>query len=109
MPLSLIVSVVFFLGSSFASLAFAGEAPVAHEPQLIDVDGTLLVQLGIFLLLVAVLTKLLWRPSLGVRSERVTGVEGYHRDAERMEAEAAQRLARAEAELGRARRESSAE
>jgi len=71
---------------------------------LIDVDGTVLVQLGLFLLLAFVLTKLLWKPYLRVRAERVSRVDGYRKDAARMEVDAAARLARAEAELGEARR-----
>jgi F-type H+-transporting ATPase subunit b len=95
--------------SSVTFMAAAGPAPQADGPQLIDVDGTLLVQLGLFLLLMFVLTRLLWRPYLRVRSERVTRVEGYRQEAQRMEADAAARLARAEAELGEARRIASGE
>jgi peptidoglycan/LPS O-acetylase OafA/YrhL len=45
-------------------------APTSHEPQLIDLDQTVFVQLGIFLLLALVLWRLLWRPYLRVREER---------------------------------------
>jgi F-type H+-transporting ATPase subunit b len=79
-------------------------APQAHEPQLIDVDGTVFVQLGLFLLLVVVLYRFLWKPYLRVRGERVTRVEGYREEAARLEAEAQARLARLEAELAEARR-----
>jgi F-type H+-transporting ATPase subunit b len=79
-------------------------APESHEPQLIDLDATVLVQLGIFLLLMVVLWKLLWGPFLRVRGERVTRVEGYREDAARMEADAQQRMTRAEASLAEARR-----
>jgi F-type H+-transporting ATPase subunit b len=79
-------------------------APQSHEPQLIDVDGTILVQLGIFLLLLFVLSRWLWRPYLRVRTERVARVEGYREEATRLEAEAQQRLARADAALAEARR-----
>ncbi len=80
-------------------------APVSHEPQLIDVDGTLYVQLGIFLLLALVLYQFLWKPYLRVRGERVTRVEGYRQDAVKMDADAAERLAKAEIALNAARRE----
>ena len=50
------------------------------------------------------LTRLLWRPYLRVRAERVTRVEGYREEAARLETEAAVRLARAEASLAEARR-----
>jgi F-type H+-transporting ATPase subunit b len=89
-----------------AQFLLLAAAPQSHEPQLIDLDQTVLVQLGIFLLLVLVLWRLLWRPYLRVRAERVTRVEGYRQDAARMEADAAERLGRAEAALAEARRHS---
>jgi F-type H+-transporting ATPase subunit b len=80
-------------------------APVSHEPQLIDLDSTVFVQLGIFLLLAIVLYQFLWKPYLRVRGERVTRVEGYRQDAVKMDADAAERLAKAEIALNAARRE----
>ena len=88
---------------SFLPLVLA-TAPQVHEPQLIDIDGTIFVQLGLFLLLVAVLHRFLWKPYLAVRGERVTRVDGYRQEAERLDAEADARMARAEAELAEARR-----
>jgi F-type H+-transporting ATPase subunit b len=79
-------------------------APQSHEPQLIDLDGTIFVQLGIFLLAVVVLYRFLWKPYLRVRDERVTRVEGYRQEAARIDADAEARLARLEAELAEARR-----
>jgi F-type H+-transporting ATPase subunit b len=79
-------------------------APESHEPQLIDIDHTVFVQLGLFLLLIFVLSRLLWKPYLRVRGERVARVEGYREEAARMEADAQQRLDRAEAALAEARR-----
>jgi F-type H+-transporting ATPase subunit b len=79
-------------------------APESHEPQLIDLDATAFVQLGVFLLLVLVLGRLLWRPYLRVREERVTRVDGYREQASTLEAEATERLARADAEIAEARR-----
>ena len=38
-------------------LADSAPAPEVHSPQLIDVDGTVFVQLGLFLLLAVVLTR----------------------------------------------------
>src|SRR5262245_27118483 len=97
------------LASASAFGAVSTRPQVTHEPQLLDVDGTVFVQLGIFLILMFVLHRLLWRPYLKVRSERVTRVEGYRHDAERMEADAAERLARAEAALAEVRRVGSGE
>ena len=79
-------------------------APQSHEPQLIDIDRTVFVQLGIFLVAFAVLWRFLWRPYLRVRTERVARVEGYREDAARLETDAQQRLARADAALTEARR-----
>jgi F-type H+-transporting ATPase subunit b len=79
-------------------------APEAHEPQLIDVDGTVLIQLGIFLLLLAILWQLLWKPYLRVRTERVARVEGYREEAAKLESDAQQRFQRADAALAEARR-----
>ena len=79
-------------------------APQAHEPQLIDVDGTLFLQLGIFLVVLFVLSQFLWKPYLRVRTERVARVEGYREEAARLEADAQQRLARADVQLAEARR-----
>lgn len=95
--------------SILTMLADSAVAPQAHGPQLIDVDGTMFVQLALFLLLALVLTKLLWNPYLRVRAERVTRVEGYKKDAVRMEADATTRLARAEAALAEARKLGSGE
>jgi len=79
-------------------------APQVHEPQLIDVDGTVFVQLGVFLVLALVLYRFLWKPYLRVRGERVSRIEGYREEAVRLQADADARLARLEAELAEARR-----
>ena len=60
------------MNSALAFLLTA--APEAHEPQLIDIDHTVFVQLGIFLVLFLVLSKFLWKPYLRVRTERVARV-----------------------------------
>ena len=79
-------------------------APEVHEPQLIDIDRTIFIQLGIFLLALYILNRFLWRPYLRVRTERVARVEGYREEAGRLETDAQQRLARADAALAEARR-----
>jgi len=87
------------------ALAEAGaSAPQAAEQQLLDVDGTVLVMLGLFLVVVFVLTQALWKPYLRVRDQRVSRVDGYREEAARLEREAATRLARVEAQLAEARR-----
>lgn len=89
---------------SSALLLLAAEAPQSPEPQLIDLDGTAIIQLVLFLLLMAILRQFLWKPYLKVRGERTTRVEGYREEAVRLEAEAAGRLAKAELALADARR-----
>jgi F-type H+-transporting ATPase subunit b len=96
------------LTSMFLTLAQA-TAPESKEQQLLDVDGTMFVQFGLFLLCMLILTRFLWRPYLKVRAERVSRVEGHKEEARRLEAEAAIRLNRVEAELAEARRAGSAE
>jgi F0F1-type ATP synthase membrane subunit b/b' len=94
--------------SMFLTLAQA-TAPEAKEMQLLDVDGTMFVQFGLFLVCMLILTRFLWRPYLKVRAERVGRVEGHKEDARRLEAEAAARLNKVEVELAEARRAGSAE
>jgi len=79
-------------------------APQSHEPQLIDIDGTLFVQFAIFLVALLILSRFLWKPYMRVRSERVARVEGYREEATRLDTDAQQRLARADAALAEARR-----
>ena len=82
----------------------AGAAPRSAEAQLLDLDGTVFVMLGIFLVLLVVLWLLLWKPYLRVRDERVARVEGAREKAVQLEAEAAARLSRIEGALAEARR-----
>jgi F-type H+-transporting ATPase subunit b len=92
-----------------ALLLLSTAAPESHEPQLIDLDGTAFIQLGLFLLLMLVLRQFLWKPYLKVLGERTTRVDGYKQEAVRLDAEAASRLAKAEAALAEARRVGSGE
>jgi F0F1-type ATP synthase membrane subunit b/b' len=96
--------------SIYLVLADAGaRAPAAHEQQLLDIDGTALLQFGLFLLAMYVLTQLLWKPYLRIRAERGARVEGFKDEAKRMDADAAARFTKVEAQLGDARRVGSAE
>jgi F0F1-type ATP synthase membrane subunit b/b' len=87
----------------------SARAPEAHEQQLLDIDGTVFVQFGLFLLTMYALTQLLWKPYLRIRGERSTRIEGYKDEAKRLDADAATRLAKVDAELAQARREGSLE
>jgi F-type H+-transporting ATPase subunit b len=86
-----------------------GTAPQAEESQLLDIDNTVFVMLGLFLLLAFILTQWLWKPYLRVREERVRRVEGARDEADRLDADAAARLARIETQLADARKASQAE
>jgi F-type H+-transporting ATPase subunit b len=100
------------MSSSSLYLALAdasAKAPLAPDQQLLDIDGTVFLNLGLFLLTMFVLTRLLWRPYLRVRELRGSRIEGYKEEARRLEAEAAARLTKVEAELAEARRAGSAE
>jgi F-type H+-transporting ATPase subunit b len=100
------------MSSSFflSALAESGvAAPLAPDQQLLDVDGTVFVMLGLFFLVLIALTRLLWKPYLRVKEERVSRVEGYREQASRLEHEAATRLTAIEAQLADARRAASAE
>jgi len=61
-------------------LAHAEEA----APPLIDVDGTTLVQLGLFIIMAAVLSRTLFRPYLKMRADRDRGIEGARKEASKM-------------------------
>jgi F-type H+-transporting ATPase subunit b len=94
---------------SSALLLLSAAAPETHEPQLIDLDGTVFIQLGLFLVVLLVLRQFLWKPYLKVLGERTTRVEGYKQEATRLDAEATARLAKAEAALAEARRQGASE
>jgi F-type H+-transporting ATPase subunit b len=84
-------------------------APRSAEAQLLDIDGTVFVMLGLFLVLLLILWQFLWKPYLRVRDERVARVEGAREKAAQLEADAAARLTRIETALTEARRNGSAE
>ena len=86
-----------------------GSVPQAGEQQLLDIDSTVFVMLGLFLLLAFILTRWLWKPYLRVRDERVRRVEGARDEAERLDTNSAGRLARIEAQLAEARKAGNSE
>jgi len=81
-----------------------GAAPRSEEAQLLDVDGTVFIMLGIFLVLLLILWQFLWKPYLRVRDERVARVEGARAKTAQLEADAATRLTHIETALAEARR-----
>lgn len=79
------------------TVAAAGEHP------LIDIDLTILIQFGLFVLMALVATRLLFRPYLKMREERSAGIDGAQREAKELSAEADARLSDYESKLAAAR------
>ena len=86
-----------------------GTAPRSAETQLLDVDGTVFVMLGIFLILLLILWQFLWKPYLRVRDERTSRVDGAREKAAQLEADTTARLSHIETALAEARRNGLAE
>jgi len=76
---------------------------LASGHPLIDIDGTVFVQFGLFLLLFFVANKYLFQPYLQLRERRKAGIEGARAEAERMTASADAKLADYEKQLASAR------
>jgi F-type H+-transporting ATPase subunit b len=76
---------------------------------LIDIDGTIFIQFGLFLVMLVVANKLLFQPYLRLRERRAEGIEGAKAEAERMTAEADAKLADYEKQLAAARTRASDE
>lgn len=70
---------------------------------LIDIDWTVLVQFGLFLVLYFFANKLLFQPYLALRERRKAGIEGARAQAEQMSASAEAKLADYEKKLSGAR------
>lgn len=75
----------------------------AAEHPLIDIDWTVLVQLGLFVILFIACNKLLFQPYLKLRERRRSGIEGAKAEAETMSAQADAKLASYEKQLTAAR------
>jgi F-type H+-transporting ATPase subunit b len=78
----------------------------AHEeqpPPLIDVDGTLFVQFGLFVIMLVVLSRVLFRPYLRMRDARHKSIEGAREEASAMQERARLTSGEYDAKLTRAR------
>jgi F-type H+-transporting ATPase subunit b len=73
------------------------------SPPLIDVDGTLFVQFGLFVIMLIVLSRFLFRPYLNMRDARHKGIEGAREEASAMQERARQTNADYDAKLTKAR------
>lgn len=77
----------------------------AHEAPLIDLDGTLFLQLGLFLLLLGFLWVVLYRPYLALIGDRDKAIRGRRLEAEEMEHRARALVREVEARLAAARQQ----
>ena len=78
------------------------EVATASQP-LIDIDGTILLQFALFVVMFFVANKLLFQPYLALRAKRIAGIDGARAEAERMSAEADGKLADYETKLAATR------
>jgi F-type H+-transporting ATPase subunit b len=76
-----------------------------HEIPLVDFDNTVFVQLGIFLLLLIVLTRFVFKPYLALRAERSLKIEGAREEAQKLSEDAALKLTGYEEQILRTRKE----
>ena len=76
---------------------------LAAAHPIIDIDSTVFVQFGLFLLLLVVANKLLFQPYLKLRERRKEGIDGARAEAERTTAQADSKLADYEKQLATAR------
>jgi F-type H+-transporting ATPase subunit b len=85
---------------------FVATLLIAQEegpPPLIDIDGTLFVQFGFFVIMLIVLSRTLFRPYLKLRDARHKGIEGAREEASAMQERALKTNADYDAQLTRAR------
>jgi F-type H+-transporting ATPase subunit b len=73
------------------------------SPPLIDVDGTLLIQFALFLIMLLILSRALFRPYLKLRDTRHKGIEGAREEAHSMEQRARDIVAGYDAQLSAAK------
>jgi F-type H+-transporting ATPase subunit b len=85
----------------FLLLAGGGHKP----PPLVDFDYTVFVQLGIFLVLLVVLTRFVFRPYLALRAERAKNIEGARAEAQSVGSVTAEKLATYEGQITATRKE----
>ncbi len=78
-------------------------ALAAAEHPLIDLDSTVFVQLGIFLVTTTVLNHFLFQPFLAMRAQRELAIDGAKDEARRMEDQANAAVADYEDKFGKAK------
>lgn len=78
-------------------------APAESSPPLIDLDGTVILQFILFLLMLAILSRVVFRPYLKLKEARHAGIEGARHEASAMQERARQTNADYDARLTKAR------
>lgn len=66
---------------------------LAENVPIIDLDSTIFLQLGVFVITGLLLTRILFRPYLQVSRARAEGIEGARAEARRMDDEAQAKMA----------------
>jgi F-type H+-transporting ATPase subunit b len=90
------------LHSTFLATFLAVHAEEAAPP-LIDFDWTVVVQFGLFVVMLLILSRYLWRPYFKVRDDRHAGIEGAREEAKMMATKARQMVADYDARFGAAK------
>lgn len=75
-------------------------------PPLIDMDWTVFIQLGIFLLTYLLLSRYLFKPFLAIRKERSDRIDGARREAKESQLMAEEQMLTLEKDIADARRKS---
>lgn len=78
-------------------------AAAEAAPPLIDIDGTVFIQFAIFLVMMAALSALVFKPFFAARDERTRRIDGAKKDAVDMQERATSMIADYEAKLLKAR------
>jgi F-type H+-transporting ATPase subunit b len=74
-----------------------------HDAPLLDLDGTIFIQLGLFLFMIVMLRTLVFKPWLALRAEREDRIGGEKRRATELDQKATEILTDYEARIARAR------
>jgi F-type H+-transporting ATPase subunit b len=77
-------------------------------PPLVDLDNTVFIQFGIFMVLLLVLNRLVFRPYLALLRERHENIDGAKEEAQRANCDAEQALLTYEEQIMKARKDASA-
>lgn len=76
---------------------------------VIDVDGSLFIQLAIFFIAFEMMRRLVFRPMIALFDAREASIDGAKREARRLEGEAEEKLRAFETEMKKVRTEAGAE